>query len=351
MTKDFIYTIYSHSDADGGIAAAIFSKFINEKYKWNTDIQPINHMSPSGDWNLKEIKWPCAILDFTLHPSFLSSRFFQEKFFLEKQNNRNIIIPDCYWIDHHPTGSSFPFLTEKNTTEIISNVITKWDVTAISTPGLLRTHCHELGFPVKIIKEYQDFIDLAEIIDGALFVNCEAAYDFSSYSVKLQTLFNPSHPVIDRVSLYKKIVRQIAKDSSVENLFDSDIIYQAILNYEEQIFNKQLRAYSKVTRLNGKVAFANFNNRHEFFGMGRFLPYMLFEDANYALHIFPSFSKSHLSISCGINPWNKPKNYSKHLGNYFARNFSGGGHSFVAGGKIAENEYNKIDKLFDYLNE
>ena len=354
MAKDLVYTIYSHSDADGGIAAALFSKFIYEKYGkfgWTTDIQPVNHVSAQGDWSLKEIKWPSAILDFTLHPSFLSNRFFANKAFLEKQLGQTKQIPSCYWIDHHPTGSSFPFLSEENTTEILPNVITKWDTTAISTPGLLRSHHHELGFPAKFIKEYEEFIDLAEIIDGALYVSCEAAHDFSSHSVKLQTLFSPSHSVIDRVALYKKITRQISKNPSVEDLFDSDFIYKAILSHEEQSFNKQLRAYKKVTKLEGCIAFSNFMGTRDFAGMGRFLPYMLFEDAHYALHIFPSFNKGNSSLSCGINPWNKPKDSSKHLGNYFAKNFAGGGHAFVAGGKGAEDEYYKIEKLLEFLNE
>ena len=354
MAKDLAYTIYSHSDADGGIAAALFSKFIYDKYAkygWTAEIQPVNHVSSQGDWSLREIKWPCAILDFTLHPSFLSNRFFASKPFLEKQMGETKQVPNCYWIDHHPTGSSFPFLTEKNSAEIIPNVITKWDTTAISTPGLLRTHHHELGFPAKFIREYEEFIDLAEIIDGALYVSCEAAHDFSSHSVKLQTLFSPSHSVIDKQALYKKIVRQIAKNASVEDLFDSDFLYQAILNHEEQSFNKQLRSYKKSTRLEGKVAYANFVKSNDFSGMGRFLPYMLFEEANYALHIFPSFNKSGSSLSCGINPWNKPKDSSKHLGNYFAKNFSGGGHAFVAGGKVAEEEFFKIEKLLEFLNE
>ena len=354
MAKDIIYSIYSHSDADGGIAAALFSKFIYDKFGkfgWTTDIQPVNHISSQGDWSLKEIKWPCAILDFTLHPSLLSNRFFAAKSALEKTLGQNKKIPDCYWIDHHPTGSSFPFLNENNTSEIIPNVITKWDTNAIRTPGLLRTHHHELEFPIKFIKEYEEFIDLAEIIDGALYVSCEAAHDYSSNSVKLQTLFSPSHSIIDKVALYKKLVRQISKNPSVEDLFDSDFLYKAILNHEEQSFNKQYRSYKKSTRLEGKVAYANFVDSKEYAGMGRFLPYMLFEDANYALHVFPSFNKNGSSLSCGINPWNKPKDSSKHLGNYFAKNFSGGGHAFVAGGKVAEDEFFKIEKLLEYLNE
>lgn len=354
MSKDLTYTIYSHSDADGGIAAALFSKFIHDKfakYGWNIDIHPVNHVSSQGDWNLREIKWPCAILDFSLHPSFLNNKFFSAKQTLEKKLNNEKQIPDCYWIDHHPTGSSFSFLNERNTFEIIPNVVTKWDTQAISTPGLLRTHHHELTFPIKILKEYEEFIDLAEIIDGALYVTSEAAHDYSSQAVKLQTLFSPSHPIIDKIALYKKLVRQIIKSPSVENLFDSDYIYDAIIKNEELLFYKQYRIYKKVTQQISKVAYSNFLGTKEFSGMARFLPYLLFPESEYALHVFPNYNKGSTSISCGINPWNKPKNSTKHLGNYFAQNFAGGGHAFVAGGRVLDDEVYKLEKLLEYLNE
>ncbi|WP_186645436.1 hypothetical protein [Fluviispira vulneris] len=354
MANDKIYTIYSHSDADGGIAAALFSKFLNDKYTkygWYINVQPVNHVSSLGEWSLNEIKWPCSILDFTLHPSLLSERFFTQKFVLEKSGESKKSIPDCYWVDHHPTGSSFPFLTEQNTADILPNVITKWDTSAISTPGLLRTHQHELELPAKLIREYEEFIDFAEIIDGALYATCEAAHDYSSTAVKLQVLFNPSHPAIHNETLYKRIVKQITKSSSIEELFDSDSLYPAIFSFEEQIFNKQLRLYKKNTKLKGKVAFANFSDSREFSGMGRFVPYMIFAEAQYALHIMPSFNKGYSSLSCGINPWNKPADASKHLGNYFAKNFSGGGHAFVAGGKVMNHEFAKIEQLLEFLNE
>ncbi|RDB35364.1 hypothetical protein [Spirobacillus cienkowskii] len=354
MNKNFLYTIYSHSDADGGIAAALFTKFLYGKYGkygWNVVVQPVNHVSSEGEWSLKEILWPCAILDFTIHPSFLSNRFFLNKTIQDKQLDDGNILPHCYWIDHHPTGSSYPFLSEANTAELIPNVITKWDTSAISTPGLLRKHFHELEFPGKIIQDYEEFIDLAEIIDGAMYVNSEAAHDFSSSAVKLQTLFNASHGIINKEALYKKLVKQIVKSPSVEDLFDSDLLYSSIIDFEEQQFNKQLRAYKKVIKKEGIIAFSDFSKSNEYKGMGRFVPYLLYAECNYALHVFPSYQKNTYSVSCGINPWNKPKNSFKHLGNYFAKNFAGGGHAYVAGGKVNDENFYKIRKLIDFLNE
>ncbi|MES2614767.1 MAG: hypothetical protein V4591_05070 [Bdellovibrionota bacterium] len=352
MNGNKLYKIYSHSDADGGIAAAIFSKFLHEKYAkydWYFDIEPVNHITPLGEWNLKEISWPCAILDFTLHPSLLSEKFFNPKFDLEKSHGKTKSIPECYWIDHHPTGSNFPFLNETNTKSILPFVITKWDTSAISTPGLLRTHHEELELPKRLISEYEEFIDLAEIVDGALYASCEAAHDFSCPAVKLQTLFNANHPAIDRSVVYKRLAKQIAKNSSVEALFDSDFLYPSIILHEEQEHNKQLKAYKKATHLHGKVAYAKFLEHKDYAGLGRFIPYLHHEDAHYAIHLAPK-GRGNYSISCGINPWNKPTGKPKHLGNYFLKAFSGGGHAFVAGGKVKSEELNKIDELIQFLN-
>lgn len=347
-----IYRIYCHSDADGGIAAAIFAKFIHgiwSKHGWDVDVQPVNHASKEGDWHLRNIQWPCSILDFTLHPSLLSQRFFVNgmKEFQKEKDSKHM--PNCYWIDHHPTGSSFPFLTQDNLKEFMPHVISKWDTSATSTPGLLRTHFNELNLPLKLIQEYEEFIDLAEIIDGALYVTCKAAHDFSSPAVKLQTLFNPGHPLIDKTALFKKLVRQIWKNPSVEDLFDSDPIYSALIVHEQKEFYKQLAAYQKVTKLRGSVAYANFMGSKHRATLGRFIPYFICEKSHYSIHVIPK-GKEGASISCGVNPWNKPPTASKHLGNFFAEHFSGGGHAFVAGGKLTANEMPLVEKLIEYLN-
>jgi hypothetical protein len=348
-----VYSIYSHADADGGIAAAIFGKFIRQKYgshTWDLDIVPVNHDSQHGVWNLREISWPCAILDFTLHPQLMDERFFVKKSAFVLQMGGESKIPPCYWIDHHPTGASYSFLTPENAQTILTNVISKWDVTAISTPGLLRTHREELGLSLDLLKSYEAYIDLAEIIDGALYATAEAAHDFSNLAVKIQTLFNCHHPVIDRTALYKRLVRQIMHNPNPEELFDTDPIYQALIDYERGLFNKQMKSYRAVTKKVKNVAYANFSESKEYDGLSRFLPYILFPEAEYAVHVLPRHG-GHCIISCGINPWNKPVNSSKHLGNYFAKHFGGGGHAFVAGGKVPENQQHLVSNLLSYIQE
>lgn len=346
------YHIYSHADADGGIAAAIFSRFIHQKYgkyDWDVEIHSVQHGNKHGEWHLQAIAWPCAILDFTLHPSLLNDRFFiqgKQTAGIAKDEKH---IPSCYWIDHHPTGSNFPFLNSENLDTMLPSVISKWDTHAISTPGLLRTHREELGIPHRLLKEYEEFIDLAEIIDGALFANGQAAHDFSTPAVKLQTLFCPSHPLVDKQALYKKLVQQIWKNPSVEDLFDTDPIYAALIAHEQNEFYKHLHAYQKVSKLKGKVAYTNFIQSKHYSSMGRFIPYLIYPESQYALHVMPK-GKEEASLSCGINPWNPPKNQTKHLGNYFAQYFSGGGHAFVAGGKISLSKLEMLEQLIDHLN-
>lgn len=345
------YQIYAHADADGGIAAAIFSRFILEQFQANQieiQIQPVNHGPDQQDWCLTEIKHPCAILDFSLHPAFLTEKFFSNESSGADQSKAQV---GCYWIDHHPTGAGIPFITPENCQAMLTHVTSLWDITATSTPGLMRKHRKQLKIPTSLIEEYEELIDLAEIIDAALFADAQAAHDFSSDSVKLQTLFSSTHPFVDRTQLYRALVAQLTQSPSVSKLMGSDPIYQALIDYEKQLVTDQKRIYSERTKLIGNIAVSDFtlwNPQEKFPGMGRFIPYLLYPDILYAIHIQPP-KNGVSSISCGINPWNKPKKFEKHLGNYFATHFGGGGHAFVAGGRLTSREAKKIDKLVTFL--
>ena len=345
------YQIYAHADADGGIAAAIFSRFISMQSKPNQidiEIHPVNHGPDQQDWCLTEIKHPCAILDFSLHPAFLTEKFFSSASDSPSKGKGDV---GCYWIDHHPTRAGIPFITPENCQSMLTHVTSLWDITATSTPGLMRKHQKQLQIPENLIEEYEELIDLAEIIDAALFADAEAAHDFSSDSVKLQTLFSATHPTVDRSRLYRALVEQLTRSPSVSALMGSDPIYQAIVDYEKILVAEQKRVYAKTTRHIGNVAITDFSQwkpQESFPGMGRFIPYLLFPDTLYAIHILP-LKNGISSISCGINPWNKPKKFEKHLGNYFATHFGGGGHAFVAGGRLTSREAKKIEELVTFL--
>lgn len=347
------YNIYSHADADGGIASAIFARHLRQQPGGaNLDIcvHPVNHGPDQQDWTLTEIKYPCAILDFSLHPSFLSEKFFCIAG--EAADTRNNAL-GCYWIDHHPTGAGLPFLTPDNCQQYLPHVKSLWDVSAKSTPGLLRKHFKTLGIARSLIEEYENLIDQAEIIDAAMFANPESAHDFSSDSVKLQTLFSSTHPSIDRCALYRNMVNQLIRSPNVTDLLISDPIYQALIAYEQELVSRQKTVYASKTIVENNIALSNFMHwpaGENFPGMGRFIPYLLYPEILYAIHIQPHRSGTS-SISCGINPWNKPKTSEKHLGNYFATHFGGGGHAFVAGGRVTTRESHKIDELVNFLKK
>jgi hypothetical protein len=224
----------------------------------------------------------------------------------------------------------------------------KWDTASISTPGLLRTHQQELGIPLDIIQEWEEYIDIAEIVDGALYATPDAAHDFSIPAVRLQTLFSTTHPFINKELLFKNLVKDIMASASPEKLLDKDPLYTGILEYEREKHVQRFQFYTKHTKQMENVAISNFMQHNHFPGLSRFLPYALFPDVEYAIQILPE-SHGVSSISCGINPWKKPNCDDKHLGNFFAEHFSGGGHSFVAGGKIAGEDVHLIDTLITFL--
>lgn len=346
-----LYRIYSHEDADGGIAAALFSRFLHSNYAehgWDFEVTPVNHGSSKGEWSYREIHVPCAILDFTLHPFFLNDRFASRLDLLSRKFAKGIKIPPCYWIDHHPTGSSYSFISTDNVNTYVPHAKVLWDTNATSTPGLFRTHREAIGIPSSLLAKYEHYIDLAEIIDGALYATAEAAHDFDNLAVQIQTLFSISHPVIDRDALYRRLVGLITANPNPEDLIDSDPLFQGVLQYERETHQKQFSAYRRATQKIGNTAFSNFWQGQEFQGMSRFLPYVLYPEVQYAIHLMPR-NQGRGVISCGINPWNKPEAAEKHLGNFFARYFNGGGHSFVAGGSVTEDEVKLVDKLIEFL--
>jgi hypothetical protein len=346
------YTIYSHDDADGGIAAAIYGRFILERYGscgWDVDIVPVNHFPLEADWSYKQITSPCAILDFNLHAQFLNPRFFQKEIAWQKRLGDPAKVPQSAWIDHHPTGATFDFLKAASMKQAIPNARVLWDTHAISTPGLLRSHHEELGIPRQLMEEYEAYVDLAEIVDGALYATAEEAHNFDHPALKIQTLFSSTHPAINPAALYRRVVDSIMKHSNPEELFDLDPLFSALVCHEERMHHKRLQAYKKATRLFGRVAVANFIQAPEFAGLARFIPHLLYPEAEYAVHLLPKHH-GYSAVTAGINPWNKPQTERRHLGNFFAEHLSGGGHSFAAGGKLADDENRLIKLLVDFLN-
>jgi hypothetical protein len=355
------YHVYSHADADGGIAAAIFMNWFRDHTKWGKEFEvkvtPVNHGTPNQSWSLQPISGPCAILDFNLHPQFLTEKFFVH---WEKEANWNwsqlgkskteTEFPPCYWLDHHPTGATFPFLNVSNIHEMLPHVNVVWDVSAISTPGLMRTHSERIGIPSFLIDHFQELIDFAEVIDGALYTTSESAFDFSSPTVQLRSLFSSQHPGVNSTVIYKKMVETLSKNPNLHDLLESDPIYSALISYEHREHLKSLGAYSHVCKLKGLVAFTDFRKTSFTDAtLNRFLPYHLHPQAQYAVHILPSVD-GYCMVSAGINPWNKPRDASKHLGHFFADHLSGGGHSFSAGGRVRETDEETLIQLIDFLN-
>lgn len=344
------YHIYSHADADGGIASAVFVRFLRSLAndpELQVAVHPVNHGPVQQDWSKTDLKHPCAILDFSLHPSLLTDKFFSDR---PSENSKTPQLP-CFWIDHHPTGGGMPFLTPDNCKNFLPNLTCLWDISATSTPGLLRTHHRQLGIPQSLIEKYERLIDLAEIIDGAQFANANSAHDFASDAVKLQTLFSGNHPAVDKTELYRRLVQQLIVSPCVDELMLSDPLYPALIEFEKLIVQRQSRLYQDKTVIDKNISVSNFFDwtmPESFPGMGRFIPYLLFPEIQYAIHVQPP-RNGVASVSCGINPWNKPDNAEKHLGNYFATHFGGGGHAFVAGGRITSREIHKIGELVKFL--
>lgn len=344
------YHIFSHADTDGGISAAIISKFVTKHYPgWKTHVTSVNYQPQTGEWPPVDIQYPSAILDFSLHPKFLENRFYKRIPQLEEQLGGKDKIPPCLWLDHHPTGSGMSFLKEENVAQYLPQVKAIWDTTCVSTPSLIRKYAKELSIPNSLIDEYQLYIDIADIVDGALYTDAEAAHDFSSRVIQVQTLFSLTYPSLDRRRHYRKLVSEIQNDSDPNQLMSKDPLYLPLIHYEEMMLKEKIELYKKIAVLEDNVAYVDLSTIKSFRGIARFIPYLLFPKAEYCIHIFPSDGgNAHFNISCGINPWNKPKQHI-HLGHYFAEHFAGGGHAVVAGGRVNADSLHHVGHLKNKL--
>lgn len=360
------YTIYSHADTDGAVAAALLFSHLRATFGAELDlvVRPVDHTTPDsargGGWSMMALSPPCAVLDFSLHPSLLAERFGAAHPALEGRGGTPL---KSYWIDHHETGSPFSFVTPSELDRYFSqSVCAVWDPAASSTPALMRREASRLGIDSALLDRFSYAIDVADIVDAARFESPAAAHDFGEFSVRLQHLITSRHPLVHRDRLYCRLVEGLVAlaervdaspvDSSLgwHSLVDQDPIYAALLEHEERQLNRRRQAYQQVLRCEGQVVVCDFREREQLWcGLGRFVPYELVSEAAYAVHIAPANRSGECAVTCGVNPW-RPQTSGLNLGHYFARSLSGGGHAYVAGGKISKGDSAAIDRLVGCLS-
>lgn len=326
------YTIYSHDDTDGAIAALILRTHLACDDAVDVHIQPVAHGDPHHPpWLQRQIHRPCAVVDFSLHPVLLAP-------------SSDAPAQQSYWIDHHATGIG-PHGESHNDPKTCfeslafpPDVTAIWDPQARSTPGLMRAHASELGLEPSLLQSLGYLIDVAEIVDGALYQSPEEAHDFSQFSVRLCTLFSTKHPLIARNTLYTQLINLLdscrTEGRPFQHIFAMEPLLETLLEQEESLTNRKILSYQQQTAVMGNVAVCDYRNKPQsWLGIGRFIPYLLHPECTSAIHIFPASRGPHFEITAGVNPWNKPKRHF-HIGRFFAVNFAGGGHAFVAGGRL-----------------
>lgn len=347
------YTIYSHADADGGIAALLLSWDLKQRFGSSIDVRivPVDYGPPSPrGWFNRSLKLPCAVLDFALHPQLLMERSYAAM----RRDPALRSIP-CFWLDHHATGGQFAFLGPGDLRNFAPReLVAVWDTKATSTPGLMRSHRASIGLADETITRFETLIDYAEIIDGALYQSAAMAGDFSLPTVQLAALFASQHPSVSRRGLYRKLIADLQHERTIVSLsgLARDPVYQAIIDYEAHVAGDRREAYQRRATVSpsGRVAIFDFREDPAAWrGIGRFVPYELMPQAYWAVHISPKDSSGTCAITCGENPWCRPR-ISAALGDLFARRFGGGGHSYVAGGRIADQDAEAVRQLVAELD-
>jgi hypothetical protein len=218
----------------------------------------------------------------------------------------------------------------------------------------MRTHRQAIGIRDGIIESFETLIDYAEIIDGALYQSASMAGDFDLPTVKLAALFSCSHPVVSSRRLYRRLVRQLGKTAGRDPLevLAADPVYMAVIDHEARQYGRKREAYGRVMRPSPRGAVGIFDFSRDpsaWQGLGRFVPYELAPEAQWAVHVAPPGPLGTCAITCGQNPWNKPS-VSIRLGEFFAAFFAGGGHDHVAGGEIRQGDSASLERLIGLLD-
>ncbi len=349
------HTIYAHADTDGAISALLLKAQLLENHgpDFRVLVCPVDHgggqVSP---WSTRQLQMPCSIVDFSLHPSFLSEKIMAAvlaggQAFAKEGSHC------CYWIDHHATGAPYAFLTPENVQGYLPGaVLACWDPQASSTPALMREKRELLGLSETLLERYEYLIDMSDIVDSASYLSAADAHDHSQFSVRLRCLFSTNHPCVDRGALYVRFVDELLKveDGEFGRAFDADPLFEAVIVNEERVHHRRMVAYRGCSQQVGNVAVCDFRGKPDaWLGIGRFVPYELFPECTHALHVAPPKESGYAAVTCGENPWNRGGS-ALHLGEYFAAHFGGGGHAFVAGGRMQPDSDELLERLIGELS-
>lgn len=290
MARSSPLRIYYHRDFDGMVSGAILASILIDTFGERIEWQSINY-DQRREWTNFCSDSRFAIVDFHFHPRAE------------------------YWFDHHPTT----FLSPELRDQYQPSERWQWDETSPSCPPLILEHAKKYWryFPSERFVEMARWSD---IVDAARYESAEQAIFGEEPALRITRALTvaPSPEWTDTLveAMTTQTLEQVANIESVE------LAHQRASRNRD----KALEQFPSTVmwQRDGVLLFDASSGRVR---RERFGPFYHHPELEYAIGVIPTRSGYH--VTCGENPWNKPKQ-GLHVGELMEK-YGGGGHRAVGG--------------------
>jgi hypothetical protein len=219
-----------------------------------------------------------------------------------------------WWFDHHQSA----FLSAEDAEHFRRDQSGKklFDPSYRSCTKFIATVVKErYGFQAP---DLDDLVTWADIIDGALYENAQAAVEMQAPAMKLTLVIEGSQGP----GLVQKSIRLMQERSLAEIIADPEIQTEYARLHEKHLRN--IEVIRKEGSCQGGVIFFDLV-KYGIEGYNKFIPYYLFPDSTYTVSV--STSSFRTKVSVGSNPW-APAPLKYNLATICER-YGGGGHAKV----------------------
>jgi hypothetical protein len=306
-------TLYFHYPCfDGLVSAVLASEFLEKHDDWHVgEFQPVDY-TLRDSWLSRELKKPCAIVDFLYHP--------QAEF----------------WADHHQTSilttaAKDDFQRRKSKFRLL------FDARSRSCASLIFRHLRRSLSDKPHLKEMAAW---AEKIDSAQYSSVEEAILGDAPALRIARTLSAGDESGAEYARY--LLRQLR---------DHDLGYVAALaevksredRVRRSILNGLESVKAKLRLEPGDVAVFDARSRGDRV-ISRYAPYYFKPKARYSIAVVRS--PGGIRITAMRNPWRRFRSIS--LGRAFAK-FGGGGHERVGAVQLPADHRNRVRDVVESL--
>src|ERR1700751_4952208 len=289
-----VRVLYHDHCFDGAASAAFVTRFLQEKF------------------------YPEAGFEYT-GLAHRADQLFEDSLF---DGEVNVIVAFKYathpnltwWFDHHQSAFLSPedaehFRRESSNRKLLDasyRSCTKFIATVVEP---------DYGF---LAPDLEELVTWADIVDGALYENAEAAVEMYAPAMKLTLVIEGSKGP----RLVQKVIRLMQKEPLHRIICDPEIM--AEYNHLHQIHLRNIDVIRQEGSCDRGVIYFDLVDRG-IEGYNKFIPYYLFPDSAYTVSV--STSSFRTKVSVGSNPWVREP--LRHNLATICERYGGGGHAKV----------------------